>query len=161
MSAISSALTGGVQSLGSWAFEQMTSALVATTQVNLGGWFDGPWRAMLAVAGLLALPILLAGAPTRCSPVARQRVSACSAVPLAVGPMLLVARAALGLVLALVDAACALVVQVGIGGPGGFARSARSDASDVGDCTEPAGASCGVARSAHWWSCSSPRSWRS
>src|SRR5580704_5705090 len=64
MSAIARALSGGVQSLGSWAFEHMTDSLVATTQVQLGGWFDGPWRAMLAVAGVFALPILLVGVAT-------------------------------------------------------------------------------------------------
>src|SRR3954452_18191114 len=61
LGAIARAFTSGIQSLGSWTFEHMTNALVATTQVHLGGWFDGPWRAMLAVAGMLALPVLLCG----------------------------------------------------------------------------------------------------
>jgi len=61
LAAIGHAVTAGVQSLGSWTFAHMTDALVATTQVRLDGWFDGPWRAMLAVAAVFAVPILLCG----------------------------------------------------------------------------------------------------
>jgi hypothetical protein len=124
MSGVARALSGGVQSLGSWAFDHMTNALVATTQVQLGGWFDGPWRAMLTVAGVFALPILLAGVATevlagRPGQALRRGVL----MPLAVAPALLAARAVLGLVLAVVNGACGLVVQIGIGGPGGFAQA--------------------------------------
>jgi len=124
LSAIARAVTGGVQSLGSWAFTRMTDALVATTQVHLDGWFAGPWRAMLAVGALFALPILLVGVTSevlagRPGQALRRGVL----LPLAVAPGLLVARAALGLVLALVDYGCSLVVKVGIGGPGGFAEA--------------------------------------
>jgi hypothetical protein len=124
MSAIARAMSGGVQSLGSWAFAHMTTALVATTQVQLGGWFDGPWRAMLAVAGVFAVPILLVGVASEVlAGRPGQAVRRGVLLPLAVAPGLLAARAVLGLVLAVVDGACALVVQVGIGGPHGFAQA--------------------------------------
>jgi hypothetical protein len=124
LSAIARALTGGVQALGSSMFAHMTSALVATTQVRLDGWFDGPWRAMVAVAAVFALPVLLVGVGSEVMagrPGAALRRGVL--LPLAIGPLLLVARAALGLVLTVVNAACALVVQLGVGGPGGFASA--------------------------------------
>lgn len=124
LGALAGALTAGVQALGSWAFDHMTTALVATTQVRLDGWFSGPWRAMVAVAGMLALPILLAGVASevlagRPSGALRRGVL----LPLAIAPALLAARAVLGLVLALVNAACAAVVELGVGGSDGFAES--------------------------------------
>jgi hypothetical protein len=79
---------------------------------------------MLTVAGLFAVPILLAGVATEViAGRPGQAVRRGVILPLAVAPALLAARALLGLVLALVDGACALVVQVGIGGPGGFAQA--------------------------------------
>src|SRR5438270_9260455 len=124
LSAVARAVTGGVQSLGSWAFARMTDALVATTQVHLDGWFTGPWRAMLAVAGVFALPILLVGVATevvagRPGQALRRGVL----LPLLVAPALLAARAVLGLALAVVNGACALVVQLGIGGSPGYAKA--------------------------------------
>ena len=122
LSALSRALSSGVQSIASWAFDGMTSALLATTQVNLGGWFDAPWRAMLAVAATLALPVLLVGVISEViagRPAAALRRGVL--MPLAVAPCLLAARALLGLLLAVVNGCCALVVKLGIGGPGGFA----------------------------------------
>ena len=124
LSAIARAVTGGIQSLGSRTFARMTDALVATTQVRLDGWFTGPWRAMLAVAAVFAVPILLVGVATeviagRPSHALRRGVL----LPLMIGPALLAARATLALVLAVVDYACALVVRLGIGGPGGFAEA--------------------------------------
>jgi hypothetical protein len=119
---ISRLLTHGVQSIAAWAFDGMTKALLATTEVNLGGWFDAPWRAMLAVAATLSIPVLLVGVGAEViagRPAAALRRGVL--IPLAVGPALLAARAVLGLVLAVVNGCCALVVQLGIGGSGGFA----------------------------------------
>ena len=124
LSAIGRVFTAGAQSLASWAFDRMTSALLATTQVHLDGWFTGPWRAMLAVAAVLALPILLLGVATEV--VAGRPASALRRgvlLPLLVAPTLLATRAALGLALAVVDGACALVVQLAIGGSHGYARA--------------------------------------
>jgi hypothetical protein len=124
VSAFSRVLAAGVQQIAAWAFDGMTKALLATTQVNLGGWFDAPWRAMLAVAAVLALPVLLVGVGAEViagRPAAAVRRGVL--IPLAVGPALLAARAVLGLTLAVVNGACALVVQLGVGGPEGFAQA--------------------------------------
>jgi hypothetical protein len=139
MSALSRAVSSGVQTLGSWAFDHMTSALLATTRVHLDGWFSGPWQAMLTVAGMLALPILLAGVATevlagRPGQALRRGVL----MPLAVGPALLAARAVLGLAMAAVDAACATVVQLGIGGPGGYAHALDRMRETLGISASPA-----------------------
>jgi hypothetical protein len=124
LSAIGHVFTSGAQSVASWAFTEMTQALVATTQVDLSGWFVAPWRAMIAVAAVLAVPILLAGVITE-SLAGRPGVAIRRGIllPLLVGPLLLASRAALALVLALVNACCALVVKVGIGGPSGYATA--------------------------------------
>jgi hypothetical protein len=124
VAALGRALTGGVQSLAGWSFSRMIDALLATTRVDLGGWFAGPWRAMLAVGAALGLPVLLvgvagevlAGRPARAL---RRGV----VLPILLGPVLLAARAALGLALAAVDGPCATVVAIGIGGPDGYARA--------------------------------------
>src|SRR3954453_23678773 len=146
LSALGRAFTAGVQSLGSWTFDHMTSALVATTQVRLDGWFDGPWRAMLAVAGVFALPILLAGVISevlagRPGGAMRRGVL----LPLLVAPLLLAARAALGLLLTVVDAACATVVRLGIGGPGGYARALDHMRGTLGISASPLAPTGGIA----------------
>ena len=124
VSALGRAVTGGVQSVAAYAFDHMTAALLATTQVSLDGWFAGPWRAMLAVAAVLGVPILLAGVISEVlAGQPGQALRRGVALPLLIGPVLLAARAALGLLLAVVNAGCALVVQLGIGGPGGFAAA--------------------------------------
>jgi hypothetical protein len=124
LSAIGHVFTSGAQSVASWAFTEMTQALVATTQVDLTGWFTAPWRAMITVAGVLAIPILLAGVATE-SLAGRPGVAVRRGVllPLLIGPVLLASRAAIALVLALVNGCCALVVKVGIGGPSGYATA--------------------------------------
>jgi len=124
LAAIGRALTGGVQSLASSMFGHMVSALVATTSVRLDGWFTGPWRAMVAVAAVFALPLLLAGVATevlagRPGQALRRGVL----LPLLVGPVLLAARALLDLALAVVNGACGLVVQLGVGGTAGYAQA--------------------------------------
>jgi hypothetical protein len=133
LSAIGHVFTSGAQSVASWAFTEMTQALVATTQVDLSGWFVAPWRAMIAVAGVLAVPILLAGVITE-SLAGRPGVAVRRGVllPLLVGPLLLASRAALALVLALVNACCALVVKVGIGGPSGYAAALSHMSGSLG-----------------------------
>lgn len=121
LSALGRVLTGGVQSIAGWAFDGMTHALLATTQVDLGGWFDAPWKAMLAVAATLSIPVLLLGVAAEVMagrPAAALRRGVL--IPLAVGPALLASRAVLGLLLAVVNGCCALVVRLGIGGPDGF-----------------------------------------
>jgi hypothetical protein len=124
LSAIGHVFTSGAQSVASWAFTEMTQALVATTQVDLTGWFTAPWRAMITVAGVLAIPILLAGVATE-SLAGRPGVAIRRGVllPLLIGPVLLASRAAIALVLVLVNGCCALVVKVGIGGPSGYATA--------------------------------------
>ena len=124
LSAVGRALTGGVQSLASSMFGHMVSSLVATTSVHLDGWFTGPWRAMVAVAAVFALPLLLAGVVSdvlagRPGQAVRRGVI----LPLLIGPVLLASRAVLDLVLALVNGACGLVVQVGVGGNAGYAHA--------------------------------------
>jgi hypothetical protein len=124
LSAIGHVFTSGAQSVATWAFSEMTQALVATTQVDLTGWFTAPWRAMITVAGVLAIPILLAGVMSE-TLAGRPGVAVRRGVllPLLIGPLLLASRAAIALVLALVDGCCALVVKVGIGGPSGYATA--------------------------------------
>jgi hypothetical protein len=141
LSAIGHVFTSGAQSIATWAFNEMTQALVATTQVSLTGWFNAPWRAMIAVAGVLAIPILLAGVVTES--IAGRPGSAVKRgvmLPLLIGPVLLASRAFLALILALVNSACALIVQVGVGGPQGFAAALdhmRSTLGIAGNAASP------------------------
>jgi type IV secretion system protein TrbL len=61
LSAIAHAISSGIASLASWAIGGLAHAASATTAVNLGSWFQGPWRAMLTVASLAALPLFIVG----------------------------------------------------------------------------------------------------
>jgi type IV secretion system protein TrbL len=61
LSAIAHAIGSGIVSLADWAIGGLAHAVSATTSVQLGSWFEGPWRAMLAVAALAALPLFFAG----------------------------------------------------------------------------------------------------
>jgi hypothetical protein len=146
LGAIARAFTSGIQSLGSWSFEHMTNALVATTDVHLDGWFTGPWRAMLTVAGMLALPVVFCGVAAevlagRPGGAVRRGVL----LPLLVGPLLLAARAALSLLLAVVNGACATIVAVGVGGPGGFAHALDHMREVLGITASPLEPTGGVA----------------
>lgn len=128
-----------VHGFASSAFAQLSDALLATTAVPMGSSFDGPWRAMLAVAALFALPILLAGVTTevlagRPGQALRRGVL----LPLLIGPLLLAARAVLGLLVALVQGACGLMVQVGLGGEQGFAEGIDRMRQALGVATGPA-----------------------
>lgn len=137
--ALTGLVSGAVHSFASWIFAELSDALLATTAVPLGASFDAPWRAMVAVAGLFALPILLAGVTTevlagRPGQALRRGVL----MPLLVGPALLASRAVLALLVALVQGACGLLVQVGLGGPGGFAEGLDRIRQVLGVATGPA-----------------------
>lgn len=118
------AITHGVAGIANSLFDAMTHALLSTTTVTLDGWFGGPWKAMLTVSATLAVPILLCGVLTEVVAgrpgVALRRGLA---LPLLIGPLLLAARAVLGLMLATVNGACALIVNVGIGGNDGYSAA--------------------------------------
>lgn len=59
--AVAHALASGLAKLAAWALGGLTHAATATTAVGFGTWFAGPWRAMLDVAGLAAVPFFFAG----------------------------------------------------------------------------------------------------
>jgi len=61
LSALARGFTSGITSLASWAIGGLAHAASATTAINLNTWFQGPWRAMTAVAVLAAVPLFLAG----------------------------------------------------------------------------------------------------
>jgi hypothetical protein len=132
---ISQAIHGFASSM----FARLSDALLDTTAVPLGPSFDAPWRAMLAVAALFALPILLAGVTTevlagRPAQALRRGVL----LPLLIGPVLLAARAVLGLLVAFVQGACGLMVEVGIGGEGSFAEGLDRMRQALGVAVAPA-----------------------
>jgi len=131
--ALGSAIYSAVSQVAGWAFSGLTHALLATTSVSFGGWFDGPWRAMAAVAALGAIPIFLLGvaqAVAAGAPGTALRRGLLSPVLIGVG--LLSARTLVGGLLLLTDAACAAVVDVGIGGPAGFGRAMATLATTLG-----------------------------
>ncbi|HTW98574.1 MAG TPA: hypothetical protein VMD59_07345, partial [Acidimicrobiales bacterium] len=124
LQAIAHAIGSGIVSLADWAIGGLAGAVSATTSVQLDSWFQGPWRAMLSVAAIAALPLFLAG------------VIECLAHGEGVGGLVkvigrlalagvggLVALALVQLLLALVDLACGLVEQgSGISMSGALAR---------------------------------------
>jgi hypothetical protein len=112
-----------IHSFASSMFARLSDALITTTAAPLGRSFDAPWRAMLAEAALFAVPILLAGVLTEVlAGRPAQAVRRGLLMPLLVGPVLLLSRGLLGLLDALVQYACGLLVQIGLGGSGGFAE---------------------------------------
>lgn len=124
LGAIGRSIRHTVESITGWAFAQMIDALQATTAVHLSGWFSGPWRAMAAVAALLALPLLLVGVAhevLKGNPIGALQRGVL--MPLLVGVGLVAAPALLAGLLALVDVMCNGLVQLGIGGPKGFGHS--------------------------------------
>jgi hypothetical protein len=128
-----------VHSFAAGVFADLSDALLATTAVPLDGPLDAPWRAMLAVAGLFAVPILLAGVTSevlagRPAQAAKRGVL----LPLLIGPLLLVARAVLTLLNSLVEGACGLLVTVGLGGPEGFAEGIDKMRQTLGVAAGPA-----------------------
>lgn len=138
-SAIGRLISGAVHSFSAWAFAQLSDALLATTSVPLGSSFDAPWRAMLTVSAMLAVPIVLAGvAHEVLQGRPGQAVRRGIAYPLAIGPVLLAFRAVIGLLVSLVQSCCSVLVQVGIGGPGGFAEGIDRMRATLGVATGPA-----------------------
>jgi hypothetical protein len=138
-SAFGHVISGAVHAFSAWAFSMLSDALLASSSVPLGQSFDAPWRAMLTVAAMLALPILLAGVAHevlqgRPGQALRRGV----AYPLAIGPVLLASRAVIGLLVSVVQYACGLLVQVGVGGPGGFAEGIDRMRATLGVATGPA-----------------------
>lgn len=138
-SALSKLVSDSVHSFASYVFAQLSKALLATTAVPLGSSFDAPWRAMVSVAALFALPILLIGVSSeilagRPGQALRRGV----AMPLLLGPVLLVSRAVLGLLIAVVQGACGLLVQIGLGGNQGFAEGLDRMRQVLGVATGPA-----------------------
>jgi hypothetical protein len=128
-----------VHNFAAGVFADLSDALLATTAVPLDGPLDAPWRAMLAVAGLFAVPILLAGVTSevlagRPAQAAKRGVL----LPLLIGPLLLVARAVLTLLNSLVEGACGLLVTVGLGGPQGFAEGIDKMRQTLGVAAGPA-----------------------
>lgn len=61
LGAIAHAFTQGIASVAAWAIGGLTHAATSTTSITLDTWFRGPWRAMLAVAGIVAIPLFFAG----------------------------------------------------------------------------------------------------
>ncbi|MDP3713771.1 MAG: hypothetical protein Q8R60_14950 [Mycobacteriales bacterium] len=137
--AIQRLISQAIHGFASSMFARLSEALLDTTAVPLGPSFDAPWRAMLAVAALFALPILLAGVTTevlagRPAQALRRGVL----LPLLIGPVLLASRAVLGLLVALVQGACGLMVEIGIGGEGGFAEGLDRMRQALGVAVGPA-----------------------
>jgi hypothetical protein len=128
-----------IQGFASSMFAHLSDALLATTAAPLGASFDAPWRAMLTVAGLFAVPIVLAGVVTEAlAGRPGQAIRRGVLFPLLIGPVLLAARALLGLFDALVQGACGLLVQIGLGGRGGFAEGIDHTRQLLGITTGPA-----------------------
>jgi hypothetical protein len=118
VSAVASFFADFVSGFVRWAMAGVAQAMGATTDLDLtSGWFQGPWASMVSVAGVLAVPLFLAGVAQVIlrgeGPGGLARLLGRLAAA-AAGTM--VALACVRLVLALVDYACALVEQAA-GGP--------------------------------------------
>jgi hypothetical protein len=112
LSAFAHAMSSGITSLAAWAIGGLAHAATATTAVNLSSWFQGPWRAMLTVAGLAALPLFLAGVLE--SLAHGEGVAGLAGVVgrlmlAGVGVLIALALALVQLLLALVDVSCEVV----------------------------------------------------
>ena len=119
--AIGAAVYAAVHSMAAWAFGGLTTALLATTSVSFGSWFDGPWRAMAAVAALASVPILIAGIiATVAAGAPIEALRRALLAPPAIAFGLVSSRAIVGGLLALVEVMSGAVVQIGIGGTAGF-----------------------------------------
>lgn len=124
LGALARALDAGIVSVAAWAIGGLTHAATATTTVTLDTWFRGPWRAMVSVAAIVAVPlffiavlsVLLRGeGPAGLARVLGRLLAA------SVGAVL--ALAGVELLLALVDVACAVVEHVsGVSLAGALAR---------------------------------------
>jgi len=121
---LSHIITQGILALATWGLSQLTRAASETTAVNFGTWFAAPWRAMLAVGGIVAVPLFFVGVlsalakgegPAGLAKVVGRLLGA------AVGGVL--ALAGVELVMALVDFSCQVVEHgSGISLPAALAR---------------------------------------
>jgi hypothetical protein len=124
--ALGSAVLSGLAHLAAWAIAGVVHAVVATTSVDPATVMApgaGPWRAMVTVAAVVAVPILLvavAQAALRGEPAEMARRGL--GVPLAVGVGLVAAQALLSALLAACSWASAVLVSVGAGGEGHLAQ---------------------------------------
>ena len=128
LSAFAHAIGSGIGSLAAWAIGGLAHAASVTTAINLDSWFQGPWRAMLTVGTLVAIPLFLAGILD--SLAHGEGVAGLGRV---VGRLLiaaigtLVALALVELLLVLVDDACTIVEQTsGLSLAGALARLATA-----------------------------------
>lgn len=124
LGAIAHAVSSGIVSVAAWAIGGLTHAATATTAINLDTWFQGPWRAMGAVAAVVAVPLFLAGVLSALvrgeGPAGLARVLG-RLLAAAAGGVL--ALAGVELLLALVDFSCAVVEHAsGISLAGALAR---------------------------------------
>ena len=124
VSAFARAIGGGIVGLADWALGALTHAAVSTTEPSFDSWFTGPWRAMAAVAGLVAVPLLLFATVS-----ALVRGEGPGGVARVLGRLglatvgMVLALGLVRLVLGLVDEACALVEGLsGVSLAGALAR---------------------------------------
>jgi len=123
-SAIAHVVSQGIVSIASFGLSQLTHAATSTTAISFDTWFSAPWRSMLAVGGMVAIPLFFTGIVS-----ALVKGEGPSGVGRVLGRLLgagaggLLALAGVQLVLALVDASCAVVEHgSGISLPSALAR---------------------------------------
>ena len=138
--AVGSALVGGISHAAGWALAGLVHALTATTtvDVSVGGWFGGPWRAMLAVAALVSMPVLVIGVTAEAlagRPGEALRRAVVAPAVISVGTVATPVLAS-G-VLALVSSCCALLVNLGAGGPDGLGRALARLPTDAAAASGP------------------------
>lgn len=127
------AIDQGISDAARWAVDGMTRALVATTSIDLHGWFAAPWSAMLALAAATSGGILLVGVihgalTGRSAEMGRRVLAGALGVVVLAGPGGL---AAAGALIDATAAACSMVVHLGLG-PGGFGQAFSRLPTDVG-----------------------------
>jgi hypothetical protein len=142
VSALASFFGDFVSGFVKWAMAGVAQAMTATTDLSLtSGWLQGPWASMVSVAGVLAVPLFLAGVvqvvvrgegPGGLAKLLGRLVAA------AMGTM--VALACVRLVLALVDYACAVVERAAGGSVNGVV-------GHLGEALSAAGTTSGAAGS--------------
>ncbi|MGH9065401.1 MAG: hypothetical protein ACRD0L_15800, partial [Acidimicrobiales bacterium] len=131
--AIGMAIDRGISDAAGWAVQGMVHALSATTAVDLNGWFQGPWRAMIALGALASGAVLLVGVihgalTGRAGELARRGLLAPLGVAVMAGPG---ALAVVGALVEGVSAACGLVEHVGLG-PAGYGSAFARLPTQVG-----------------------------
>lgn len=124
LNAVAHAIASGIVSVAAWALGGLAHAATATTAVTLDTWFQGPWRAMVAVAGIVAVPLFLIGVVS-----ALVRGEGPGGMARVLGRLLaaagggVVALAGVELLLALVDVSCEVVEHAsGASLPGALGR---------------------------------------